>query len=585
MRPTNIGYTTTFEPSAWLPPITPPAHTFTAHPRMGIFSPSGDGGYTPTSPTPPSSSSATRQGRAGPAHPDPPLPSRAAAIAASSAIKNASKGFPESGPSSEPSSGAASKPAAAKKLTRDSKRRATHSQIERRRREKINDRLITLRNLVPACTKEVEDRQKARIEEELQSARIAAGLIPSDAKGKRKRNRRRATQAKKEENSDKDAELGLHKLEVLTHTIDYIYQLEARIEELETGVRPARIRRVIDRDEEADEEEDEEDEESVNKDGPDVKMDVRQQGDKAAEQERADDDDDDDDDGEAPARRIRRRGSVLNIASLTSPDPSLYRGAHRSSPIKEGSSESSSTSSNASPPLTDATSPMFSATRNGSSCVSSLTSPFMSLSASSPILLGTKGGRTSPTQAYFGHLALPPSALSGFTNGTTHGATTFHSQRRAGDASSARTPHGSLSAIRSDAMSNGLTTGHEHRASPGVNDASAAELLLAFSNSPEDALRPVGATPRPGNTARRARISLPRRKTASDSVAQQGPRCTSGANPANSAFAQERGQAQGRERKFSSAVTASAPGGAVAVEERRLLSPPLLALDDPTRAH
>lgn len=466
-----------------------------------------------------------------------------------------------------------------------------------------------MRNLVPACTKEVEDRQKARIEEELQSARIAAGLIPSDAKGKRKRNRRRATQAKKEENTDKDAELGLHKLEVLTHTIgeyrgsmvvnshappsntlialqcvpDYIYQLEARIEELETGVRPARIRRVIDRDEEPDEEEEEEDEESINKDGPDVKMDVRQQGNKAAEQQQADDDDDDDD-GEAPVRRIRRRGSVLNIASLTSPDPSLHRGAHRSSHIKEGSSESSSTSSNASPPLTDATSPMFSATRNGSSCVSSLTSPFMSLSASSPILLGTKGGRTSPTQAYFGHLALPPSALSGFTNGT-RGATTFHTQRRAGDASSARTPHGSLSAIRSDAMSNGISTGDEHRPSPGVNDASAAELLLAFSNSPEDALRPVGATPRPGSTARRARISLPRRKTASGSVAQQGMRCHPNANPANSAFAQERGQAQGRERKFSSAVTASAPGGAVAVEERRLLSPPLLALDDPTRAH
>lgn len=109
-----------------------------------------------------------------------------------------------------------------KKTPRDSKRRATHSQIERRRREKINDRLITLRNLVPACVKEIEDRARAKVEEEQHAQRVAAGLAPSTTiqKGKRKRIRKKTGGSdSKDKDADKEPELGLHKLEVLTHTI------------------------------------------------------------------------------------------------------------------------------------------------------------------------------------------------------------------------------------------------------------------------------------------------------------------------------------------------------------------------------
>lgn len=123
--------------------------------------------------------------------------------------------------------GTAGTTASGKKTPRDSRRRATHSQIERRRREKINDRLVTLRTIVPACSREVEDRRNARLAEEAEAARIAAGGAPrvapgaakgvdANGKGKRKRNRRKAESTKKQ---DGEEELGLHKLEVLTHTI------------------------------------------------------------------------------------------------------------------------------------------------------------------------------------------------------------------------------------------------------------------------------------------------------------------------------------------------------------------------------
>ncbi|CAD6888938.1 unnamed protein product [Tilletia controversa] len=152
---------------------------------------------------------------------------------------------------------------------RDSKRRATHSQIERRRREKINDRLITLRNLVPACAREVEERRKVKAEEEEAARRLAQGLPPlsptaessavgqgeaasggaagsASDKAKRKRSRRRAAAAAAAaaaadasgpaDAEDKEEDLGLHKLEVLTHAIDYIYELQARIADLEAQV-------------------------------------------------------------------------------------------------------------------------------------------------------------------------------------------------------------------------------------------------------------------------------------------------------------------------------------------------------------
>ncbi|KAJ9475564.1 BHLH domain-containing protein [Pseudozyma hubeiensis] len=133
-----------------------------------------------------------------------------------------------------------------KKAVRDSKRRATHSQIERRRREKINDRLVTLRSIVPACSKELEDRRRQKQEEEDEAARIAAGGAPktyidaATGKPKRKRNRKKPD-PKKTAGADKEEELGLHKLEVLTHAINYIFELKGVIHKLQTGIDPEHI--------------------------------------------------------------------------------------------------------------------------------------------------------------------------------------------------------------------------------------------------------------------------------------------------------------------------------------------------------
>lgn len=133
-----------------------------------------------------------------------------------------------------------------KEAVRDSKRRATHSQIERRRREKINDRLVTLRSIVPACAKELEDRRRQKQEQEDEAARIAAGGAPktyidaATGKSKRKRNRKKPD-TKKAAGADKEEELGLHKLEVLTHAINYIFELKAYIHKLETGSSPKHI--------------------------------------------------------------------------------------------------------------------------------------------------------------------------------------------------------------------------------------------------------------------------------------------------------------------------------------------------------
>jgi Helix-loop-helix DNA-binding domain len=85
-------------------------------------------------------------------------------------------------------------------------RRISHSLIERRRRERINDCLQKLRNMVPQCSALAElKRQKSR-----------------------RRNRPAAAAG------DEHAGGGnMHKLEILLGTIEYVEELRARVEELE----------------------------------------------------------------------------------------------------------------------------------------------------------------------------------------------------------------------------------------------------------------------------------------------------------------------------------------------------------------
>ncbi|KAK4048822.1 hypothetical protein OIV83_004588 [Microbotryomycetes sp. JL201] len=96
-------------------------------------------------------------------------------------------------------------PPPARPGTQHSSRRVSHSLIERRRREKINECLAHLKRLVPQCRAEGE-RKIARARE-------------------RGRKRRR----KSDEDLDDSPRGGLHKLEILQGTILYVEELEARL--------------------------------------------------------------------------------------------------------------------------------------------------------------------------------------------------------------------------------------------------------------------------------------------------------------------------------------------------------------------
>lgn len=90
------------------------------------------------------------------------------------------------------------------KHLKPSNRKVSHSLIERRRREEIDDCLATLRDVVPQCREQGE-------------AKVAKA---------KERGRKRGRKADDKDDADKG---GLHKLEILQGTIVYIEQLEARL--------------------------------------------------------------------------------------------------------------------------------------------------------------------------------------------------------------------------------------------------------------------------------------------------------------------------------------------------------------------
>lgn len=313
-----------------------------------------------------------------------------------------------------------------KKGVRDSKRRATHSQIERRRREKINDRLVTLRCIVPACAQELADRRRQKQEDEDEAARIAAGGAPktyidaATGKPKRKRNRKRAD-SKKAAGED---ELGLHKLDVLTHAINYIFELKAQIHTLQTGERPQHVPTADNpfgvRNADG----------SYRQDAKIEDVDENQPNDDDEEEEEEEEDEIEASDDEPLSKRIRDTDLRSHYT-------------HRSS------------SSGASTDI----SPSFSLIHASPSAISPATttmSPMMSLAAESPILLPDaamplpKRGRESISLLKHLSLASPRGAMG--------------------------PSYGEQSEVRSK--------------TPGLADArDAAELLLNFSTSPE-VLRP-----------------------------------------------------------------------------------------------
>ncbi|WFD21217.1 hypothetical protein MCAP1_003478 [Malassezia caprae] len=86
-------------------------------------------------------------------------------------------------------------------------RKTDHSVIERRRREKINDRLVCLQNTVPACREKARDcllkkASAAPMEADEISARIASDMV-------------------------------LEKLCIISHTVDYVMELRAKLKAYE----------------------------------------------------------------------------------------------------------------------------------------------------------------------------------------------------------------------------------------------------------------------------------------------------------------------------------------------------------------
>lgn len=519
-------------------------------------------------------------------------------------------------------------PAPTKKPGRDSKRRATHSQIERRRREKINDRLVTLRVIVPACAAEVEERKRQRREEEEEWRRIAAGEISAraaslvgGARGKRKRNRKKATSAS---DGPKEEELGLHKLEVLTHAIDYIYELQARIEELETGHRPARIKRAEDKDvdqdqepveeEEVDEEGDADEDEGSGSDGG-LEM-AEWQGIRTKVEEGK----------EHQNRPTLRRKVVGAVRADVHGQNDLHR---RRSAASSGSSEDMRTS----PAVMSlsAESPMFSgACSSSASAYTSLTSPMMSLSAESPILRsnahpGKSDLPTSPerrnSSVALHHMNISSAASSSSpltSSSTSPAATSALSANNAGTSTSTRASsitkspsHWQMLPAPALAFSGGappsssrpssarstqaqealkllatpassltpITTDVATMKEMGKPQQRDAELLLSFSTSPE-VLRPMSSVRKTFKNSSTS-PSLARRLTASsisgtaqfDSSALWPRRIPLGDGNASMPLAT--GEKVGAR---------SAPGGAHASSSSSMLlaSPPLLALDGPS---
>lgn len=319
--------------------------------------------------------------------------------------------------------------------------------------------------------------------------------------------------------------------------------LHARIEELETGRRPARIRRVQDDEDDQVEQADSDDEGAKpdvvmdlgppskntlpsNPNEPDVKPGITRREQDAAFRRAS---------VAASAMQDSRR-SLSVSASETSSEVSSHmqgiladparniamQGAESSSPLFSGSTSSYNTS-----PMTSGTS-----MTTPSSALSALTSPFMSLSASSPIFMSGKGGGGEGTNgSSLAKFSLPPAAMP------------FGSNNRGGDddpehaSIGAGAGHGSTSALRGESRGSGDASASEgleptvkthgdpeDAAGPTAtapDDASAAQLLLAFSTSPENALRPVGGNA-PASRGRKTASRARNRRSTTSSGADVG---------------------------------------------------------------
>ncbi|KAH8925747.1 hypothetical protein BT69DRAFT_1087363 [Atractiella rhizophila] len=116
---------------------------------------------------------------------------------------------PDPSPSITPSN-PASVAAATKKTTRKVSRKVSHSLIERRRREKINDCLDTLKNIVPQCQEQMSNKMAAK-QQKLEMAK----------KCKRRKKKDEAQNEELLEEEEDGTGAGLHKLEILRQCLTF----------------------------------------------------------------------------------------------------------------------------------------------------------------------------------------------------------------------------------------------------------------------------------------------------------------------------------------------------------------------------
>lgn len=109
------------------------------------------------------------------------------------------------------------------------RRKTDHSIIERRRREKINEKLVSLQNIVPACRKECQDLIERKFTTPLRATddnQADSYSISTKRNAKRKREEERLDKAKSEMSEKIRTSMVLEKLCIISHTLDFVVKLQ-----------------------------------------------------------------------------------------------------------------------------------------------------------------------------------------------------------------------------------------------------------------------------------------------------------------------------------------------------------------------
>ncbi|KAF6767594.1 Myc-type, basic helix-loop-helix (bHLH) domain protein [Kalmanozyma brasiliensis GHG001] len=106
------------------------------------------------------------------------------------------------------------------------RRKTDHSIIERRRREKINEKLVALQNLVPACRKECQDLIERKFTTPARANDAGDTVSAPRQNAKRKREEEKVDKAKKDMSDKISTSMVLEKLCIISHTLDFVVKLQ-----------------------------------------------------------------------------------------------------------------------------------------------------------------------------------------------------------------------------------------------------------------------------------------------------------------------------------------------------------------------